>query len=1016
MSLTGFSIRNTQFTAVVFLCLILLGLYSFHNIPRSEDPELKVPSYRVVVIYPGVDAQDLEKLIAKPIEDTLAELDDVEKIDTTVRDGSVNIQIDFFYGVDPERKYDEVIRQVNAERENLPSDIYSIDIHKYRTSNVAMLQVGLLSETASYARLQDQAELLRKTFERVEGVRRSERHAFPEKQVHIELNLEKIRTLNVSIESLYTLVGQNNLNIPGGSLEMDTHRFNIKTRGIFNDLSEIENLPVRVSKKGVLTLGDIADIRWGYADNDYHARFNGQRCVFVTVMPRDGGNIFPIRERLLDEIERYKEILPSDMRLEIGFDQSSVVAERLSRLEHDFLIAFVLVLLTVLPLGLKAAVLVMLSIPISLAMGISALLSTGFTLNQLSIVGFVIALGLLVDDSIVVVENISRFRREGHSAVDAALKGTRQIAVAVMGTTATLLFAFLPLMMLPGGPGQFIRTMPVSVIYTVLASLFVSLTLIPVLASFFFKGKADSEGNVLLRWLQKTITLSYRPILHWCMRHRLMTILGCLILTICGLSLLPVVGFSLFPKAGMAQFLIRIEAEEGASITQTNAITHKVEAVLEEKSEIAVYMTNVGSGNPQIYYNEIQSNRKANTAEIFAALKEYSPTWSPAFFQELQAELSRIPGARIIVKEFENGPPIEAPVAVRIFSEDLGQLRQMALQTETALKALKGTLNVNNPIRMQRTDFKVDADPTRMQGLGLTQAELDRSIRLAISGIEVSRFRENDGEEYPIMLQLPGENRAGYREWESIQVSRRDGTWIPIREIATLELASALPLIKHFNRQRSITVSAYVQDGYNVDRITQQLDGQLHTLQWPKGCYYAFGGEVESRKESFGGIGSAIIIAACGILAILILEFRSFRGTLIVASVIPLGFVGGVIGLFLSGYSLSFTAAIGFVALIGIEIKNSILLVDFTNQLRAEGMPLMDAIEQAGEIRFLPVVLTTLTALGALTPLALQQSGLYSPLAIVIIGGLISSLLLSRLLTPVLYSLITPPMPRVISD
>jgi multidrug efflux pump subunit AcrB len=247
--------------------------------------------------------------------------------------------------------------------------------------------------------------------------------------------------------------------------------------------------------------------------------------------------------------------------------------------------------------------------------------------------------------------------------------------------------------------------------------------------------------------------------------------------------------------------------------------------------------------------------------------------------------------------------------------------------------------------------------------------------------------------------------------WPKIQVqSATTGAYLPIAQVAELAFESAPPVIQRYNRERSATVTAFVEAGFNVDRLTRATETELKRIEWPPGVRWSFGGEVESRKESFGGLGGAILIAAFGILAILVLEFGSFRGTLIVASVIPLGFIGGILGLWLTGYSLSFMAAIGFVALIGIEIKNSILLVEFTDQLRAEGVELRTAIERAGEVRFLPVVLTTMTALGALLPLALQGSGLYSPLAVVIIGGLISSLLLSRLVTPVLYSLLPPPL------
>jgi multidrug efflux pump subunit AcrB len=1011
MKLTDYAVKHSQFTLVVFACLAALGLTSFLTIPRLEDPSLKTPSFIVVAVYPGANATDIEQLVAQPLEDAFKELDDIDQIRSSVQDGFVSVTVDFFYGTDPEKKYDEILRQVNVERGRLPSGVSEIDVRKIQTVNVAMMQVALVSPEASYARLQDLAETLRKRFEAVAGVRQARKHAFPEKQVRVSLDLDKIAQLKLPLGQIIGAIQSDNAVIPGGAVELGDRRFNLKTSGSYADIEEVRRTPVARGGEAVVRLGDIADVQWTTADKEDFGRYNGERAVFVTARPRESQNLLVVSDGLRAEIERFRATLPGDVRLEIGWDQSINVEARLGRLEHDFLIAFALVLLTVLPLGFRASLLVLVSIPLSLAMGLTALHYAGYSLNQLSIVGCVIALGLLVDDSIVVVENITRFRRNGHGPVEAAIEGTRQIAVAVVGTTATLLFAFLPLLMLPGGPGQFIRSLPLAVVFTVLASMIVALTIIPLLASLVLRGRETAEGNVLLRGLHRGISNTYRPILHRVMRHRIAALVVSALMVAGSFALVPQIGFSLFPKAGVPQFLVQIEAEDGASLTATDAIARRVEERLAKNPQVENFFTTVGNNNPQIYYNEVPAATKANVAEIFAALKTYDPKASPAVLAALQREFAEISGARIVVKEFENGPPIEAPIAVRIFADDLDVLARYSADVEQVLSKVEGTRSVNNKLRVRRTDLRVVVDKPKAAMLGVTEAEIDRAVRLAFAGIEVGKFRESDGDQYAIQVALPRGERATLDNWPKIQVqSAATGAYLPIAQVAELAFESAPPVIQRYNRERSATVTAFVGDGHNVDRLTRATAAELNKIAWPAGVRWNFGGEVESRKESFGGLGGAILIAAFGILAILVLEFGSFRGTLIVASVIPLGFIGGILGLWLTGYSLSFMAAIGFVALIGIEIKNSILLVEFTDQLRTEGVELRAAIEQAGEIRFLPVVLTTMTALGALLPLALQGSGLYSPLAVVIIGGLISSLLLSRLVTPVLYSLLPPPL------
>jgi multidrug efflux pump subunit AcrB len=760
MKITEHAVRHSQFTLVVFLCLAVLGWNAYRTIPRQEDPDIKVPAFFVVAVYPGANAKEIEQLVARPLEDAIKELDDVDKIRSTVRDGYAYIGIDFTYGTDPEKKYEDVLRQVNVERPRLPAGVVEIDVRKLQTINVAMMQIALVSPDASYPRLQELAESLRKRAESVPGVRQARKHAYPEKQLRVSLDLDRISQQRLSLGQIITAIQGDNTSLPGGSVDVGDRRFNIKTSGSYASLDDVRMTPLLTTGAAVVYLKDVAEVAWTTADKEDFGRYNGERAVFVTVRPRAAQNLLDLSRALREEIERFQPTLPGDVRLEIGWDQAANVELRLGRLEHDFLIAFALVLVTVLPLGLRASMLVVVSIPLSLAIGVAVLAAFGYSLNQLSIVGCVIALGLLVDDSIVVVENIARFRRMGHGPVAAAVQGTQQIAVAVLGTTGTLLFAFLPLLMLPGGAGQFIRSLPLAVVYTVLASLLVALTIIPLLASLVLRGDEDTEGNFLLRGLHRGIERSYRPLLHWCMQHRILTLVGSACLVAGSLALVPRIGFSLFPKAGVPQFLIQIEAEDGASIAATDSVARQVEAVLATTPAVARYFTTVGNNNPQIYYNEGPQAPKASIADIFAALHEYDPKQSPAVLENLRVKLAAIPGARIVVKEFENGPPIEAPIAVRIFTEDLDVLATLSARVEALLRGIEGTQAVSNPVRTRRTDLRVVINKPVAASLGVSELEIDRAVRLAFAGLEVGRFRESNGDERVIQLALPRGERA----------------------------------------------------------------------------------------------------------------------------------------------------------------------------------------------------------------------------------------------------------------
>ena len=1003
-----FSVRNVQFTIVVFVMLIALGVSSWLSIPRGEDPPLDWPGYTVVAIYPGASPTDLERLVVRKVEERLDALDDVREIQSHMVDGLATTFIQFEPDQDADEKYGEVQREMSALRAELPAEMSQFFVDPASTLDVAIAQVALVSETMPYDGLDRLAEQLTDRLSAVAGVRGSERWGAPERRVEVALDLGRLSEMALPPGLVMQAIGGESQDVPGGIVEAGLRQFNVSASGSYESLDQITNTVVRGSGGQLVRLGDIADVRWGYADSTHRTRYNGRRAVFVTVTQQDGQVINAVRDRVWAALDAFEAGLPAGVTLERGFDQAKNVTHRLSRLGEDFLIAIGLVLVTLLPLGFRAAGIVMISIPLSLAIGITILRWTGFTINQLSIVGAVIALGLLVDDSIVVVENITRFLRSGHSRKEAAILATRQIAVAVVGATATLVFAFVPLLFLPGGAGKYIRSMPLAVVYTVLASLFVSLTIIPWLASMVLSDHEPQGGNRFLRGFERVVHATYSPLLERALRRPVLALVAAGLFVAGSAALIPAVGFSLFPKAETPQFYVSITSPEGASIEATDAAARFAEHVIGRRPEVKAIFTSVGRDNPQIYYNLIPRRENPRYGQLFVVIDAYDQKRTPAALDSLRSELSAFPAARIELREFENGPPIDAPIALRVQGPDLDTLRLLARRVESVLRAAPGTQYVTNPVRLERTDLRVVIDRGKAGLLGVATSEIDRTVRLGLAGLPAGTLREASGDERPVVVRLAGWTRPTPATLDRVYVASQSGSLTPLRQIAEVRFESALPEVTRVDRERTVVVTSFVQTGFNTDRVTRSVLASLQDVELPAGYRIVPAGEIESREESFGGVGSAIIVATFGILAILVLEFRTFRSMLIVASVIPLGIMGGILALFLTGHTLSFTANIGFVALIGIEIKTSILLVDFTNQLREQGVGLEEAIRRAGEVRFLPIVLTSLTAIGGLLPLALQGEGLYAPLAWVIIGGLVSSTLLARLVTPVMYKLLAP--------
>lgn len=1010
MKISEYAVKNYQFTLVIFLMIIVLGVTTILNMPRSEDPEIHAPQFPIVVVYPGTSPKDMEELVAEPIERKVTSLEGIKRVQTNIRDGVVVLFVEYKYEVNLEEKYQELVREVNSLRDELPRDISSIEVRKVLPSDVNVIQLALVSENATLDKLRKSAENLRDEFEKVTTLKKVTIHGLPDPIVRVDLQLEKMASMRIPLDAVTGSIQSEIANIPGGSIDAGNKSFNIKTSGNYKDLDEIKNTVISSINGRNILLQDIAKIYFDYSEEKHITRLNGHRCVFVTAAQKPGENISKTQESYLPVIEKFRKTLPPNIDLVHHFDQANNVNTRLSGLGFDFILAILLVGVTLLPLGQRAALIVMISIPLSLAIGIILMNILGFNLNQLSIVGLVVALGLLVDDSIVVVENIERWIREGHSRMDATLKGTKQIGMAVLGCTVTLIISFMPLIFLPEASGEFIRSLPMGVITCVLASLLVSLTIIPFLSSRILKEHiGHPDGNMFMRALKKVIHGSYKPILDKALAKPYITIAVALVVFVGSLQLFPVIGFSLFPASEKPQFLVEINTPLQSNLNHTDAVTKTIEAELEKHPEIKYFASNVGKGNPRIYYNVIPENEHTDYAQILVQLEDDTkPERKLAIIEELRKKWTPYPGAKVEVKNFEQGPPIVAPVEVRLYGENLDSLRTLAASVEKLLASTEGTIYINNPVTHLKSDIRLDINKEKARMLGIPTISIDRTVRLAISGLNAGNFSDTEGDDYEIVISKAKGEHPSLEVLDNLYVNNAMGQAIPLKQVAQLRFESSPIKIDHYNKIRVVSVSAFVKKGVLSDNVATRVIAKMNALKLPIGYTYEMGGELESRNKSFGGFMSVIIITIFLFIAVLILEFETFKSTLIVLSVIPLGIVGAILALLITGNSLSFIAIVGMIALAGIEVKNTILLVDFTNQLREQGKPLEDAIREAGEVRFLPIILTSLTAIGGLMPIAISTNPLISPLAIVLIGGLISSTLLSRVVTPVVYKLIPP--------
>ena len=1010
MKIANYAVKNYQFTLTMFLMVVVVGIVTIMTMPRAEDPDMNAPQFPIIAVYPGTSPDDMEELVVKPVEKRLYELENVRKINTTISDGLAVFAVYYKYGVNVDEKYSEVVRELNSIKGDLPKEVIKLEAQKATPSGTNVLQMALISNNASLDQLKITAERLQEDLEKVTALKKVTISGLPESQVKIDLTIEKMAQMQVSPDRVLQAIQSEIANIPGGSIVENTKSYNILTSGNYQNIEEIKNTIVFSYQGKNVLLTDVAKVYFDYSPENHITRLNQNRCLFVTAAQKSGENIAKTQAAYEPVIAQFKKTLPKNIDLVVNFDQAENVNTRLSGLLKDFIIAILLVALTLLPLGLRAASIVMISIPLSLAIGIILLNIMGYSLNQLSIVGLVVALGLLVDDSIVVVENIERWMREGHSRLDATLKATNQIGMAVLGCTVTLIIAFLPLVFLPEASGEFIRSLPMAVIFCIVASLVVSLTVVPFLSSRILKShQGNPGGNLFMRVLKKLISGSYSRLLDWAIIRPKTTLLIALVIFVASLRLFPVVGFSLFPASEKPQFMVNIFSPLQSNLAYTDSVSKLIESDLRKLPEVKYVSTNVGKGNPRIYYNAIPLNDRTDYGNLFVQLQDdLGADEKINLIEKLRTKYTNYPAATIEVKNFEQGPPVVAPVEVRILGDNVDTLRQIASRVETMLKNTKGTIYVKNPLKNLKSDIKFDINKEKASMLGIPTVSIDRMIRLVVAGFDLGKMTDKEGKEFAIVVSKPHPKHPSLEVFDNLYVNNVQGTAIPLSQVAETRLQTSPVSISHLNKNRLVSVSSFVEKGFLNNEVIAETEKSLAKIALPAGYHFEMGGEVESKNESFGGFGTIILVTVFFFVAVLILEFGTFKSTLIVLSVIPLGIVGALLALWFTGTPLSFVATVGLIALAGIEVKNTILLVDFTNQLRAEGMPMEQAIREAGEVRFLPIILTTLTAIGGLIPIAISTNPLISPLAIVMIGGLISSTLLSRIVTPVVYKLIPP--------
>tara|TARA_R110000737_G_scaffold133081_1_gene164697 strand:- start:461 stop:3505 length:3045 start_codon:yes stop_codon:yes gene_type:complete len=1004
MHLPRIAIKNAQFTFTIVLLLVLVGIVSYFQMPRSEDPQFDISITLLEIIYPGASPTDIETLVVDPLEEEFAEIEGIKKIESQIKNGGARIEVTFLYGSDPNTAYNEVKQAVSTVKPTLPEGVQEVLVLKATPTSVAIMQLALWSDLTDYKSMEFHAKQLEKRLEAIEAVKKADIWGYPTQVVAVDLNLAMLKHYGISVTTINSVLQKRAINVTPGFVDTNTRRFNVKTSGNFQHIDELNNTVVFANDNAVIRLKDVAQVGFSSHEPNYLAYYDAKPVIFLTVEQRTNTNIFALTQAIDQEILAFKKTLPENIKIATLFKQSDGVENRVNGFFDNLWQGLVLVgIMSLIFLGLREAIVVIIAIPLSFLIAIGWLDFAGFGLQQMSIVGLIIALGLLVDNAIVVTESIHREKKNCASLAEAAALGTSKVGWAITSGTVTTMLAFLPMLMLASDTGDFVRSMPVTVVLVLLASLLIALTLTPLLASKFFSRKPN-KVKTLQYYANIFAERHYVKFLSRLMKAKFLMLIAGVITLLIMASLFGQVGVSLFPKAEKSMLLIDVETPANSSLDYTNQVMHSMTDFIATKPYVDKVALNVGNSNPRIYYNEIPKRGVASFGQLLVVMKAFDENEVNALVAVLRKEFSQWHQAKITVKEFTQGPITDQPITVRLISESLVDLERVSANLEAKMASIPGAINLDNPMGIANTELAlvIDYDKAALSGVDINQ--LDLTIQTALAGTFIGQFNDSNGENYPILVRRPKIDLAGLSE---LTIVNQRGEHIPLEQFVEIKLQKGRTDFFHYQKLRMARVSADADQGYSVQEITNEVVSYLDNAQLPIGMYYLLGGEEESRQESFAGLSQIMLVTAIGIFAILVLQFKSFLQPLIIFSSIPFAMAGAVLGLYLTNLSFSMMAFIGLISLFGIVVNNAIILIDTTNQNLLICRDKKQAILSASETRFTPILLTTLTTIAGLLPLTVFGGSLWQPLGVVIIAGLCISAIASFIIVPILTELLT---------
>lgn len=1021
MILNQVALKRQSVVFVLLWLIILAGLSSYFSLPREAEPDITIPYIFVNTTYEGVAPEDMEKLITIPLERKLKGLSDVEEMKSTSNDGSSAIAIKFLPSVDIDDALQKVRDKVDQAKGDLPGDLEDDPlVSEANFSDLPTMQV-VLSGDFSLKRLKVFAEDLEDKLESVPGVLDARLIGGLEREIHVEFDLDRIGAYNVPFSALVNSVEKGNVNMPGGSMNIGDARYQVRVPEDFQSPSEINNIVAFVRDGKPVYLRDIAAIRDHYKDPVTRSRMNGQNAVTLQIIKRSGENIVEVNKGVTVALEEAKKFLPPTLKLDVVGDRAEDVRMMVSDLENNILTGLVLVLGVVFFfIGGRSAFFVSIAIPLSMLITFVLLRMLGITLNMVVLFSLILALGMLVDNGIVIVENIYRHMQEGKGRFQAAMDGTNEVAWPVITSTLTTVGAFFPMIFWPGIMGEFMSYLPRTVILALFGSLFVALVINPVFSARYQTAtppKFADNGTEKITGGRRI----YLGMLEWALDHRFIVLLVSVVLFFTSIVAFGMFGkgVEFFPSAEPKRANVNIKAPVGTNLDATDRFMRVVERVGEEYKDVRFVIANTGSGSGGSFGGGGTGTHLGAVTLDFKPIAEREVSSSSIINEVRERLTAMITGAEVRAEEEKGGPPTGSPVNLEIYGKDMRELGSIVEQIRAIMRDIPGPVDVKDDFVSGKPEVQIRVDKERAALLGLDTYTIAYTIKAAINGVKVGVFREGK-DEYDILTKLPEGERKSIKSLRRITVSGPDGEAIPLTSVASVKLASGLGAINHKDQKRVVTVSSNVE-GRLANDVIRDLDIRLKQMSWPRGYSYTFTGEQEEQRKAQAFLTEAFVATIFLIFLVLVAQFNSMATPFIILTSVLLSLIGVFGGLLICGMPFGVVmTGVGVISLAGVVVNNAIVLIDYFEQLRARGMQTREALIKAGLTRFRPVLLTAITTILGLLPMAVgvsfdfftftfitksDSTEWWSPMAVAVIFGLFVATMLTLLVVPVLCSL-----------